>query len=119
MPLLIYTGEVPFAFMGSYGFIPKPHLLPGKRFTTLNARAETVGQLHSDKSVWHHGQLCLVPMQAFVEPSYESGKNVWTRIGLASGEPFAVAGMWRGWQGQDGAASYSFTQLAINADEHH
>lgn len=117
-PLIIDTGTGPFAFMASYGFIPKVHLPPGKRFTTMNARAETVGQLHSYKSAWHQCQLCLVPMQAFVEPCYETGKNVWTRIGLANGEPFAVAGMWRGWQERDGSTSYSFTQLTINADDH-
>lgn len=117
-PLLIDTGEGPFAFMVSYGFIPKFHMPSGKRLSTMNARAETVGQLQSYKSAWHHGQLCLVPMQAFVEPCYETGKNVWTRIGLASGEPFAVAGMWRGWTEADGTTRYSFTQLTINADDH-
>lgn len=117
-PVLIDTGDGPFAFIASYGFIPKQHQPPGKHYTTINARAETVGQLRSYKPAWQRGQLCLVPMQAFVEPCYETGKNVWTRIGLASGEPFAVAGMWRGWQEADGSTSYSFTQLTINADDH-
>lgn len=117
-PVIIDTGTGPFAFLASYGFIPKRHQPAGKHYTTMNARAETVGQLRSYRAAWQHSQLCLVPMQAFVEPSYETGKNVWTRIGMASGEPFAVAGMWRSWREDDGSDSYSFTQLTINADDH-
>ena len=32
---------------GSYGFIPKRRMPRGQRLTTMNARAETVGQLRS------------------------------------------------------------------------
>ena len=117
-PAIIDTGDGPFAFMASYGFVPKGHLPAGKRLTTMNARAETIGQLPTYKRAWQQSQLCLIPMQAFYEPCYETGKAVRTRIGLASGEPFAVAGMWRGWQEQDGSTSYSFTQITINADHH-
>ncbi|WP_254894724.1 SOS response-associated peptidase [Chromobacterium haemolyticum] len=104
--------------MASYGFIPKPHLPPGVRLTTMNARAETIGEKPTYKGAWRKGQLCLVPMQAFFEPCYESGKAVRTRIGRADGEPFAVAGMWREWQEPDGGISHAFTQITINADEH-
>lgn len=117
-PAIIDTGDGPFAFMASYGFVPKRHMPTGKRFTTMNARAETIGQLPTYKQAWHQSQLCLIPMQAFHEPCYETGKAVRTRIEMASGEPFAVAGMWRGWQEQDGSTSYSFTQITINADHH-
>lgn len=117
-PAIIDTGDGPFAFMASYGFVPKGHMPPGRRLTTMNARAETIGQLPTYKRAWHQSQLCLIPMQAFYEPCYETGKAVRTRIALASGEPFAVAGMWRGWQEQDGTTSYSFTQITINADHH-
>lgn len=114
-PAIIDTGDGPFAFMASYGFVPKRHMPTGKRFTTMNARAETIGQLPTYKQAWHQSQLCLIPMQAFHEPCYETGKAVRTRIEMASGEPFAVAGMWRGWQEQDGSTSYSF----IPRDQYH
>ncbi|MBM2883891.1 SOS response-associated peptidase family protein [Chromobacterium phragmitis] len=104
--------------LASYGFVPKRHLPPGVRFTTMNARAETIGEKPTYKAAWRKGQLCLVPMQAFFEPCYETGKAVRTRIGMADGQPFAVAGMWREWQEPEGATSYAFTQITINADEH-
>ncbi len=84
----------------------------------MNARAETIGEKPTYKGAWRKAQLCLVPMQAFFEPCYESGKAVRTRISLASGELFAVAGMWREWQEEGGGVSHAFTQITINADEH-
>lgn len=34
------------------------------------------------------------------------------------GEPFAVVGLYRQWEEDDGTRSHSFTQLTINADDH-
>lgn len=117
-PVMIDTGTGPFTFLASYGFVPKRHM-PGKlRLTTMNARSETIAELNTYRSAWHHSQLCLIPMQEFYEPCYESGKAVRHRIGMADGQPFAVAGIWRSWNEPDGKPSYSFTQITINADQH-
>jgi putative SOS response-associated peptidase YedK len=86
-------------------------------FDTMNARAETVGQLRSFSGAWKRNQLCLVPMTAFYEPSYENGSAVRWGIGMADKAMFAVAGLWREWETEAGL-EYSFTQLTINADEH-
>lgn len=104
--------------VGSYGFMPQHQLAPGLRMTTMNARAETVGELRTYKGAWHKAKLCLVPMRAFFEPNYESGRHVRWSIGMADGAPFAVAGLYRTWQESDGSMGCSFTQLTINADEH-
>lgn len=107
------------ALVAAYSMVPKGHIAPGvKRYSTMNARAETVGQLRSYAPAWKAGQLCLVPMQAFYEPSWESGAAVRWKIGMADGAPFAVAGLYRDWIEADGSTSFSFTQLTINADEH-
>jgi putative SOS response-associated peptidase YedK len=104
---------------GSYGMVPRQHIPQGvKRFATLNARAETVGQLRSYSGAWKRGQLCLLPMEAFYEPNWETGKHIRYRIGMADKSPFAVAGLYREWQEADGQASFSFTQLTVNADAH-
>lgn len=105
--------------VASYGMVPKQHIPPGvKRFATLNARAETVGQLRSYSGAWKRSQLCLLPMEAFYEPNWETGKHIRYRIGMADKSPFAVAGLYRQWQEADGQASWSFTQLTVNADDH-
>lgn len=105
--------------VGSYGMVPKRHIPPHvKRFTTMNARSETVGKLRSYSRAWKSGQLCLVPMVAFYEPNWESGKHVRFRIERPDGKPFAAAGLWRAWEEEDGSTAHSFTQLTVNADEH-
>jgi putative SOS response-associated peptidase YedK len=104
--------------VANYGMVPKRHMPPGVRISTMNARAETVGELPTYRQAWQQGQLCLVPMQAFFEPCYESGRPERWKIGLADGRPFAVAGLWRAWREEDGSMSGAFTQLTINADDH-
>jgi len=105
--------------LAAYSMVPRQHIAPGvKRYATMNARAETVGQLRSYSGAWKKGQLCLVPMQCFYEPNWESGKHERWRIGMADERDFAVAGIWREWQEQDGATTLAFTQLTVNADQH-
>lgn len=106
------------ALLASYGMVPRKRIPSGVRpFDTMNARAETVGQLRSFSGAWKQQQLCLVPMTAFYEPNYESEKPVRWGIGMADQSMFAVAGLWRQWDGEAGP-EHSFTQLTINADEH-
>jgi putative SOS response-associated peptidase YedK len=104
--------------VASYGFIPQSQLAPGQRMTTMNARAESVADLRTYRGAWHNCRLCLVPMQAFFEPNYESGRAQRWSISMADHEPFAVAGLYRTWLEPDGTRNRSFTQLTINADEH-
>jgi putative SOS response-associated peptidase YedK len=54
----------------------------------------------------------------FYEPNYDNGKAVRWRIGLAPGEPLAIAGLWRAWKERDGGEQLAFTMLTVNADEH-
>ena len=104
--------------LASYGMVPRKQIPAGVRpFDTMNARAETVGQLRSFSGAWKRTQLCLVPMTAFYEPRYESGKAVRWGIGMADQSMFAVAGLWREWETETGPTA-SFTQLTMNADDH-
>nr|WP_213308906.1 SOS response-associated peptidase family protein [Paraburkholderia sacchari] len=106
------------ADVATFGIVPRKHIPEGvKLFDTMNARSETVGEKRSFSGAWKKQQLCLIPAEAFYEPNYESGKAVRWRIGLASGEPFAIAGLWREWSEPEGPA-LSFTMLTLNADEH-
>ena len=119
-PLIRHDGDGQReALVASYGMVPKQHLPQGvKRFSTLNARSETVGELRSYSGAWKRGQLCLLPMEAFYEPNWETGKHIRYRIDMADKSPFAVAGLYREWQEPDDQASFSFTQLTVNADAH-
>jgi putative SOS response-associated peptidase YedK len=86
---------------------------------TYNARSETVAEKPSFRTAWRRRQFCLVPIDWFYEPNYESGRAVRWRIGLASGDPFAAAGIWDRWVDPGtGEIVHSFSMLTVNADGH-
>lgn len=87
---------------------------------TYNARSETVAEKPSFRNAWRRNQFCIVPLEAFFEPNYESGRAVRWKIGAAEGVPLGVAAIWEwrkaGFDGQ--GALHSFSMLTINADGH-
>jgi putative SOS response-associated peptidase YedK len=101
---------------GTFGLMPhwaKPTLYR----STYNARSESVAEKASYRNAWTRLQLCVIPVAAFYEPNYESGRAVRWRIERADGAPFGVAGIWeRRCEGE--AAALSFSMLTVNADEH-
>ncbi|HEY1999923.1 SOS response-associated peptidase [Paraburkholderia sp.] len=105
----------------TFGMVPRNRIPPGvKVFDTMNARSESVGEKRSFSGAWKKLQLCLIPCQTFYEPNYELNptKSIRWRIGMASGEPLAIAGLWREWEEPEGPASISFTMLTVNAADH-
>ena len=101
---------------------------------TYNARSETVAEKPSFRNAWRRRQFCLIPVQAFYEPNYESGLPVRWRIERGDGAPFCVAGLWEtAWRDvpapvdlftEPSAAEparieiHSFTMLTIAAEGH-
>lgn len=124
-PALIRDGDTAIPVMAAYGFWPK-FLQPERRtdagkkqqpFSTFNARSEEVGSKRLYAGAWRAGQRCLIPAGYVVEPCWETGKNVWHRCGLADGEPFAVAGIWKRYDTPHGPV-VGVTMLTVNADGH-
>jgi putative SOS response-associated peptidase YedK len=86
---------------------------------THNARSETVAEKPSFRAPWRERRYALVPMLNYFEPCWESGRALRWRIALASGEPFAVAGLHERWtHHHSGETVHSFTLLTVNADGH-
>jgi len=103
----------------SFGLIPHWAKDPRIARNTYNARSETVAEKPSFRGPWRQAQFCLVPMESFYEPCYESGKAIRWRIGAADGRPFAVAGLWERWVAMEtGEVVHSFTMLTVHADGH-
>jgi putative SOS response-associated peptidase YedK len=103
----------------TFGMVPRRKIPPGvKVFDTMNARAESIGEKRSFSGAWNRLHLCLIPCESFYEPNYETGKPVRWRIGMESGQPFAIAGLWRAWEEVDAPPAVSFTMLTVNANEH-
>lgn len=106
---------------GQFGLVPpwvKSASDAKLRSTKLvNARAETVSTSNNFRDTWLAGQRCIVPMMAFFEDDWRSGKAVPTRIARVDGKPMGVAGLWERWA-KDGTEIISFTLLTVNANSH-
>lgn len=83
----------------------------------INARSETVTTSNNFRDTWLNGQRCIVPMVAFFEDDWRSGKAVPTRITRVDGKPMGVAGLWERWK-KEGVEIISFTLLTVNANSH-
>ena len=107
---------------GQFGLVPrwvKSASDARLRSTKLvNARSETVTTSSNFRDVWLAGQRCIVPMRAFMEDDWRSGKAVPTRIAKVDGEPMGVAGLWESWTGAEGDVIVSYTLLTVNANSH-
>ena len=80
-------------------------------------RYETMSTATPTRDAWLKGQRCIIPMQAFIEEDWRSGKAVPTRIARVDGKPMGVAGLWERWtQGSEEIISY--TLLSVNANSH-
>ncbi len=107
------------AQVGSFGLVPAWSRDTKIARHTYNARSETVAEKPSFRDAWRRAQHCIVPVDAFFEPDWRSGKAVPTRIRAADGQPLGVAGLWSWWKNPvTGEPLHSFTLLTINADPH-
>lgn len=104
--------------LGSFGLIPAWAKDAKIARHTYNARSETVAEKPSFRDAWRRAQHCIVPVDAFFEPDWRSGKAIPTRIASVSGAPMGVAGLWATWKDEKDKVLHSFTMLTINADTH-
>ena len=106
------------ALLGQFGLIPHwaKDTAIGKR--TYNARSETAASKPSFRDAWRHGHRCIIPVEAFYEPDWRSGKAVPTRISRTDGKPIGLAGLWSRWKSPLGEVLHSYTLLTLNADAH-
>ncbi|MES2402177.1 MAG: SOS response-associated peptidase family protein [Pseudomonadota bacterium] len=107
---------------GQFGLVPRwvKSASDAKLRSTklVNARSETVTTSNNFRDAWLAGQRCIVPMMAFIEDDWRSGKAVPTRIARVDGKPMGVAGLWESWTGADGDVIISYTLLTVNANSH-
>ena len=107
---------------GQFGLVPswvKSASDAKLRSTKLvNARSETVSTSNNFRDAWMNGQRCIVPMMAFLEDDWRTGKAVPTRIARVDGKPMGVAGLWERWTGPEGEVITSYTLLTVSANSH-
>ena len=81
--------------VGQFGFVPQwvKSASDAKLRSTkmVNARSETVTTSNNFRDAWLAGQRCIVPMMAFFEDDWRSGKAVPTRITRVDGKPMGLS----------------------------
>jgi putative SOS response-associated peptidase YedK len=86
-------------------------------YSTINARAEEAAAKPAFREAVRRRR-CLVPADAFYEWQRLGAR---TRqpyaIGLRTGEPYAMAGLWERWQPREGAPLETFTILTTDPNE--
>ncbi|MBM3397049.1 MAG: SOS response-associated peptidase [Betaproteobacteria bacterium] len=106
---------------GQFGLVPRwvKSASDAKLRSTKLAvtRHETMSTATATREAWLQGQRCILPMQAFFEDDWRSGRAVSTRIARVDGQPMGVAGLWERWA-KDGEEIISFTLLSVNANSH-
>jgi putative SOS response-associated peptidase YedK len=76
----------------------------------INARAETVAEKPSYRNAYRHRR-CLVLADGFYEWRRQGEVKTPYFISLASGEPFALAGLWENWTDKESGESLQTTTL--------
>ena len=76
----------------------------------INARAETVAEKPSYRNAYKHRR-CLVLADGFYEWRRHGDIKTPYYISLASGEPFALAGLWENWTDKESGESLQTTTL--------
>lgn len=76
----------------------------------INARAETVAEKPSYRNAYKHRR-CIVLADGFYEWQKHGTTKVPYLISLASGGPFALAGLWENWTDKDSGESLQTTTL--------
>jgi putative SOS response-associated peptidase YedK len=97
-----------------WGLVPSWAKDPSIGNRMINARAETVAEKPSYRAAFRHRR-CIVLADGFYEWRRESDAKTPYFISLASGEPFALAGLWENWSDKSSGESLQTTTLITTA----
>ena len=100
--------------MFRWGLIPSWAKDPSIGNRMINARAETVAEKPSFRAAYRRRR-CLVLADGFYEWKKEGDTKTPWFISLASGAPFAFAGLWENWQSKESDESIQSTTVITTA----
>jgi putative SOS response-associated peptidase YedK len=99
-----------------WGLIPHWAADPSIGNRMINARAETLTELPSFKSLVTRCR-CIIPADGFYEWRKEGKRKVPMWVHLKTKQPFALAGLWDVWRKPDGKRVESFTIITTEPNE--
>lgn len=113
--LAVRGGERRLASYMRWGLVPSATRGMSSGPPLINARAETVAERPTFRSALLRRR-CLIPADGFYEWQRNTGRRP-VRVTLASGEPFAFAGLWDTWRDPRGEVVESCTIITTEANE--
>ena len=99
-----------------WGLLPAWVKDPTKVQQPINAKAETAAEKPMFRDAFKRRR-CLVPADGFYEWKQDGGRKQPVYIHMKDGEPFAIAGLWEHWEGQDGQVIESCTLLTTEPND--
>jgi putative SOS response-associated peptidase YedK len=99
-----------------WGLIPAWAKEPAKARQPINAKSETVAELPTFRVVFRQRR-CLIPADGFYEWKQEGGRKQPVYICMKDREPFAFAGLWERWVGEEDEFIESCTILTTEPNE--
>src|SRR5438132_10951051 len=99
-----------------WGLLPAWVKDPTKVQQPINAKAETAAEKPMFRDAFKRRR-CLVPADGFYEWKQEDGRKHPVYIRMKDGEPFAFAGLWERWVGEENESIESCTILTTDPNE--
>jgi putative SOS response-associated peptidase YedK len=118
VPIMRRKADAHEAAMVRWGLIPYfAKGEPGK-FSTINARIETLESAASYRGPWKRGQRCIQPASGFYEWHIDAhGRKAPYLITVADQELFGFAGLWERSVKEDGTVVESCAHITLPANE--
>src|SRR5438128_4435632 len=99
-----------------WGLIPAWTKDPAKARQPINAKSETVAELPTFRAAFRQRR-CLIPADGFYEWKQEGGRKQPVYICMKDREPFAFAGLWERWVGEEDEFIESCTILTTEPND--
>lgn len=98
----------------SWSLLPRWAKEPKLKYSTFNARSETLAIKPTFRDAWKRSQRCVVPASAYFEWPVIDDKKQCHRIYSKDAEPLFLGGLWESW-GEDNQSVESFTVITTSA----
>lgn len=99
IPIIRNTETSTEVVLAQWGLVPHWSKEPKTKYSTINARIETVAEKHAYQTPFKRRR-CLIPTDGFYEWKVINGKKIPYYIRMRGGEVFAFAGIWDRWEGE-------------------
>ena len=99
IPIIRDTKDGPELTLARWGLVPHWSKEPTTKYSTINARIETVAEKPTYRSPFK-SRRCLIPADGFYEWKIINGHKIPHYIHMQKGSVFAFAGIWDQWEAE-------------------